>query len=166
MRGLIRVLGVDPTRRGLSFAVIEGNDRLVGWGSVGAKKLRTSLVRKAARRLIDEYQPDFVVLETPESSRRGRRSRRAIMTVRFEALEYAAGVRLVSRRQVQVAFASSGPTKTEVAKTIAARFPELKPSLPKERKPWASEDERMNIFDAASFALTALPGIELSRSAV
>jgi hypothetical protein len=37
---------------------------------------------------------------------------------------------------------------------IAKRFPEeLGSRLPPERKPWMSEDSRMNIFDAVALAL-------------
>jgi hypothetical protein len=33
-------------------------------------------------------------------------------------------------------------------------LPELTARLPRVRKPWMSEDERMSIFDAAAMALT------------
>ena len=45
--------------------------------------------------------------------------------------------------------------KNEIARFIAARFPELARSLPPERKPWMSEDSRMAIFDAAAFAFAS-----------
>jgi hypothetical protein len=40
-----------------------------------------------------------------------------------------------------------------MAQAVAARFPELAPRLPPQRKPWMSEDCRMAIFDAAAFVL-------------
>jgi len=45
----------------------------------------------------------------------------------------------------------------EVRKARAgdAGFPELARFLPRERKPWMSEDERMRIFDAAALAWLA-----------
>jgi len=48
---------------------------------------------------------------------------------------------------------SGVPNKDKRARFIAARFPELARSVPPERKPWMSEDERMAIFDAAAFGL-------------
>jgi hypothetical protein len=42
--------------------------------------------------------------------------------------------------------------KSQIARFIAARFPELADYVPRERKPWTSEDPRMAIFDAAAFA--------------
>ena len=42
--------------------------------------------------------------------------------------------------------------KYEIAIAIAKRFPELAPRLPRLRKPWMSEDDRMSIFDAIGLA--------------
>ncbi len=44
--------------------------------------------------------------------------------------------------------------KAQMARAIAARFPELTRSLPPERRPWVSEHYRMAIFDAAAFGLS------------
>ena len=150
-------------RRGLCFAVFEGPRRLVAWGCMGAAKLKPKLVRRATEKLIDEYEPDFVVLEASHGSRRGHRARRAIGIVREESLDYGAGVRMVSRTGVREAFATTGFTKHEIAQAIAKRFPELARLLPPPRQLWRSEPERMNVFDAASFALTALPDVERGR---
>jgi hypothetical protein len=40
--------------------------------------------------------------------------------------------------------------KYSVATVIAERFPELAPSLPRQRKLWEGEDYRMSVFDAAA----------------
>ena len=160
---MIRTVGIDPMRRGLCFAVIESEERLLGWGCTGAPRLLARYVRKAIWKLLDEYDPDYVVLEAPEGSRRGRRARRAIEIIQHEALEYGSGVRRVSRRDVQRAFASNGTSKHEIAQAVARQFPELRRSLPPRRKLGDSERERMNVFDAASFAITTLPGIEVDR---
>jgi len=48
-------------------------------------------------------------------------------------------------------------TKHGRARLVADRFPELEPFLPPVRKIWMHEDDRMSIFDAASFALACLP---------
>ena len=43
--------------------------------------------------------------------------------------------------------------KETIAAKVAERFPELRPYLPPPRKPWMSEDERMNVFDAVGLGL-------------
>jgi hypothetical protein len=62
----------------------------------------------------------------------------------------------VTRESVRRLFAPTGTTKFEIALAITKTFPELASRLPRKRKPWMSEDERMNLFDAVAFALTAL----------
>ena len=63
-------------------------------------------------------------------------------------------IRAFSRRHIRQAFAAEGAvTRQEIATAIPRRFPELAPRLPRERRPWMSEDYRMSIFDAVSFAL-------------
>lgn len=156
-------MGIDPMHRGLYFAVLESEEVLVGSGFRGAKKLHAPNVRNAIGKLLDEYEPDYVVLEATEGSWRRARARRAIALIEREALEYGAGVRLVSRMGVQRAFSASGLTKHSIAQAIARHFPELERSVPPLRALGDSEPERMNVFDAASFALTALPAIKVDR---
>ncbi len=52
-------------------------------------------------------------------------------------------------------FASIGAaTRYEIAQAIAQHVPELRRHLPRERKPWMSEDFRQCLFDSAALALT------------
>ncbi|MES3031684.1 MAG: hypothetical protein V4699_00365 [Patescibacteria group bacterium] len=61
-------------------------------------------------------------------------------------------VSLFSRAQVrQVYFADDVGTKHALAEILAKRFPdELGHRLPPKRKPWMSQDSRMDIFDAVA----------------
>ena len=60
-----------------------------------------------------------------------------------------------SRDQVMKTFIADGQgTKHVLAEIIAKRFPEeLGSRLPPKRRPWMSEDYRMNIFDAVALVL-------------
>jgi hypothetical protein len=45
-------------------------------------------------------------------------------------------------------------TKQEIAELLAGKYPdELASRLPPKRKPWKSEDTRMDIFDAVALAV-------------
>ena len=66
----------------------------------------------------------------------------------------------MTRAQVAQHFEASGGTKYEIAVAITRWLPELEGYLPPRRKLWFPEDERMNVFDAVSFALTALWPLE------
>jgi hypothetical protein len=47
-------------------------------------------------------------------------------------------------------------SKHDVAVSLAERFPELRPRLPRKRKAWTSEDPRMRIFDALALLMAHL----------
>ncbi|MHB8519870.1 MAG: RuvC family protein [Limisphaerales bacterium] len=152
----IRALAIDPTHRGFGFAVLEGPDRLIDWGVKTVRGNKQAGCLRKVRELVDQYQPTVVVLENcaARGSRRCARVQRLIERIRALAIKNGVKPRLVSRAQVRNAFAPAS-TKHEIACAIAERFPELAPLLPPVRKPWMSEDARMNIFDAVGMGMTA-----------
>jgi Holliday junction resolvasome RuvABC endonuclease subunit len=151
-----RVLAIDPTSKGFGFAVLEGPVFLADWGNKDAGRADSILALRHLGGLLDHYRPDVVVVEdvTKEGSRRRARVREMIGSI--ESIAAGRGILLarVSRHQVRVAFGGPCVTKQQIATAIADHFPELVPRLPPRRKAWMSEDERMAIFDAVSFALT------------
>ena len=152
----MRTLAVDPTTSGFGFVVLEGSEHLVDWGLGRLEKPESDLFQKRIEKLLDRTAPQVLVLEDMHESRRGER---AIAWARI-ALKSAEkrGIRVerVSRAEASKHFASSGKTRWEIGLAISHFFPELAPTLPKKRRIWESEDRRMTIFTAASFALTFL----------
>jgi Holliday junction resolvasome RuvABC endonuclease subunit len=151
----ICVLAIDPSTRGFGFAILEGPERLVDWGVKETKmdKKRRSL--KLIGELIDQYQPNVIVVEdyAGKGSRRCRRIQGLINDISKLAAKRKIKVRSFSRLKVKQVFSESGASnKYEIAVAIAKRFPELVPRLPRFRKPWMSEDYRMSIFDAVALA--------------
>jgi len=130
---------------------------LVDWGV--ARVWGTSEKELVARveDLLLRYQSNCLVLENLDSVTRVSRRTRRVRVLE----EYGKRSRLqllrVSRTSVRAAFQDTGVTKREIALAVSHLFPELEPHLPPVRKPWMSEDERMNVFDAVSFALTLIP---------
>ena len=152
----IRVLAVDPSTRGFGFAVLEGPERLVDWGVKETKVDKNKRTLKLVEDLIDRYKPTVIVVEDYEGkgSRRCRRIQGLINDISKLAAKRNIKVRSFSRVKVKQAFSESGASnKYEIAVTIANRFPELAPRLPRFRKPWMSEDYRMSIFDAVAFGI-------------
>lgn len=47
--------------------------------------------------------------------------------------------------------------KAAIARALADRFPELRSRMPRVRKLWTTEDERMHIFDALALAVVVMP---------
>jgi hypothetical protein len=149
-----RTLAFDPSTNGFGFAVLESRDQLIDWGvaRIWSKSTREFLARVEG--FIDRYQPDLIVLEDVNDTRRGTQARNRIIAIARFSLARRIPVRMVSRTQVRHAFRDYGLTKFEIALAIARMFPELAARMPRYRKPWMSEDARMNIFDAVSFIIT------------
>jgi len=152
-----RVLAIDPTTRGFGFAVLEGSENLIDWGVKEARDNKNSRCIQLIKELMDQYQPDAIVLE----NHRGKGSRRCtrIQKLLERILKLVTDKKITSnsfsKSQVKNAFFNVGvPTKLYIALAIGKKFPELAVRVPPYRKPWMSEDYRMSIFDAMALALT------------
>jgi hypothetical protein len=150
-----RVLAVDPLSRGVGFAVLEGNDKLIDWGIKTTGQADNTKSARAIDKLIDRFRPDILVLEDWDSAGSRRCGRVQTLLKRIAAKEgKRVLVRLVTRRQIR----AIGPlpltsTKQGRASFLAERFPDVQPFLPPVRKSWMPEDDKMAIFDALSFAV-------------
>jgi len=153
-----RVLAIAPSTRGFGFALFEGQGVLVDWGvkSVQGDKNRRSLTK--VEEMIVHYQPEVIALEdmAEEDSRRSNRIRTLSRRISALAARFNVHIEVCSRKQIrQVFFANGGGTKHALAEILARRFPEeLGLRLPPKRKPWKSEDCRMDIFDAVALAVS------------
>lgn len=151
-----RVLAIDPTSKGFAYVVLEGRDFLIDWGA--RHVAHESCFRTKIGVLCDRYAPNFMVLEGELGSRRGKRARARIVAAGQEAAARTMATVKVSQGQVRQELKTT--TKWQVAKMVAHQFPELKSRLPKPRRLWMTEDDRMNVFDALSFALSVLNELE------
>ncbi|MEI9966951.1 MAG: hypothetical protein WDN67_05020 [Candidatus Moraniibacteriota bacterium] len=151
------MLAVAPSSRGLGFAVLESQEKLVDWGvkSIRGDK-KTACLAKTVE-LIQTYQPGIIVLDdaSAPTSRRSPRIRQLISEIVAVAEREEIKVLLLSRERVKkILFGHDQATKQAVAEMLAARFPhELGFRLPPKRRPWMSEDYRMDIFDAVALAI-------------
>lgn len=155
-RSVLRVLALDPYSRGVGFAVFEGPENLIDWGLKSTKSADNKRAVRAIEKLINRLRPDVLVLEDWNANG-ARRCNRIEALLKRSAARRRDGltVRLVSRRQLRaIGTLPQVGTKYGRALLIAERFPELLAFLPPVRKPWMNEDDRMSIFDAATFALS------------
>ena len=152
-----RILAVAPSTRGVGFAVLEGKETLVNWGvkSITGDKNSHSLAR--IKELITQYEPAVLVLEDclAAKSRRNPRIRSLGKRIIKLATNHRLLIKLFSREQVNRIFFMEGKgTKHALAEMLAQRFPEeLGFRVPPQRKPWTSEDCRIDMFDAVALAL-------------
>lgn len=150
----IRVLAIDPQHKGFGFVIFEERDRLIEWGTISVQEPKHAGTISRIANLCERYDVGMIVVEecAAVGSRRCARVKRLIAGIRRWAIGKRLRVKSYSRGDVRRALGV--PTKEEIAALVAARYPELVPSLPPERKCWMSEDLRMSVFDAASLALT------------
>lgn len=151
------VLSLDITPKGFAYAFMEGPERLVRCGHSQCRRKRdASVCISKVEELIEQLSPDLLVLEKwgPES-RRSPAGKRLMDAIIKKAETLHLPVRKVSREEVRSVFAGFQKNKHQIALAISLWFPELEKKLPPERKPWQSESDRMALFDAVSFALTA-----------
>ena len=166
----MRILGIDPHSKGISYAVLENGDKLIDWSTKRLPKRKTKVANikpscKAYYRddlvimenLIELFSPDAIVCEdwTAQSSRRGVR-----VTTVLEQINLLAAMRKLplykySRLQMMGTFIEYGAkTKHDVASYLGAFFPDLQLRVPKKRKAWMSEGVWMNVFMALAFCVT------------
>lgn len=151
----LKVIGIDPTSRGFAYAFLEGSAHLVDWGLVHVLIRTDRSVFLRVEEIFSRTAPDLIVLEDGRGTKRRERARRLIKGIKRIAKRRKLPVRFVSRSRVREVFQPAS-TKQEIAEAIVRGFPELQSRLPRPRKPWTSEDERMSIFDALSFCIAAL----------
>jgi Holliday junction resolvasome RuvABC endonuclease subunit len=152
-----RILGVAPSSRGLGFAVLEGLNTLVDWGVKSAMEDKNDSSVRKLEEMLAHYQPDLMVVENTSITpiRRSERIRALTKRIVHSAKSRRVAVRSFSREEVMRTFFADGRgTKYAAAEIIAKRFPEeLAGRLPPKRRPWMSEDYRMDIFDAVALCL-------------
>lgn len=157
----IRILAIAPLSRGLGYAVMEGPDKLVACGNKAILGDKNARALAWVNRFIQFYQPDVLVLPnvTAADTRRAPRIKTLHRKIVAWAGKLQLKLRLVSVTQVRTYLLGEAKgTKFAVAQMLAEKFPdELGKRLPPKRRPWMSEDPRMDIFDAVGLAVAFWP---------
>lgn len=155
-----RIMAVSPSTYGFGFAVLEGKDTLVDWGSKSAKgDNKNAQCLKNVEKLIARSKPEVMVLENclAKSCRRRVRTRALIQAIADLAPAHGISVAHYSKEQVKQVFLSDGnTTKYGLAEAMAKRFPEdLGARLPAKRKLWENENPWMDVFEAVALVLAS-----------
>lgn len=149
------LLGLEPTKRGLAFAVFSGG-RLLDWGRVHRSRRHDEVA--LLDRLFERYGVDVLVIEDPdaEGCRRGPRVRRLIRKLGDHAKARRIRTVAPARKAARAAWQTSERRTNEaIAGAIAEVFPVLRPLVPRPRKSFMPEDERVRVFGAVMLVLAA-----------
>ncbi|MEI6078996.1 MAG: hypothetical protein WCS94_25710 [Verrucomicrobiota bacterium] len=157
----VRILAIAPLSRGLGYAVMEGPDKLVACGNKAVLHNKNAGALAWVKKFLQFYQPDVLVLPNVQAkdTRRAVRIKTLHRNIVALAQKQQLKVRLVSVTQVRERLLGDKKgTKQAVAEALAKTFPvELESRLPPKRRPWMSEDPRMDIFDAVGLAAVFWP---------
>lgn len=150
-------LAIDPTSRGFGYALFEGPQTPLDWGTTEIRSDKNESSLERIKKLISFYHPEIIILEDC-SEGQGRRCPR-VKELLEQIKEYSClqkiPVRKYSSSQVQEVFSFAGVrTKQQIAEQICEWLPRFSSHLPPKRKIWMSEDQRMGIFDAIALILT------------
>lgn len=152
-----RILAVAPSARGFGFVVMEGERTIIECGGRVAYGDKNAQSLAKLEKLLKSCRPGVLVLQDVEAkgSRRAPRIKTLIRQIKAAAGKLNIQVKLISGKQLRISLlGNSKGTKQEIAEMLAMQFPdELASRLPPKRKPWTSEDGRMDIFDAVAVAV-------------
>ena len=157
----VRILAIAPLSRGLGYAVMEGPDRLVACGNKVILRDKNAEALAWVKKFIQFYQPDVLVLPDVNAKDTHRAPRIQSLHRQIVALakKHRLKLPLISAtRQRQQLLGNPKATKQAMAEALAKTFPvELGSRLPPKRRPWTSEDPRMDIFYAVGLAVVFWP---------
>jgi Holliday junction resolvasome RuvABC endonuclease subunit len=161
-----RILSLAPSNKGFGFAVIEGVSVLANWGVRSVKGDKNEESIRQVRKLIRDYEPDVIVLEDPNSTRRSPRIRELAMKIAHLATTCQLPVVAFSRGEViQTFLGKPAGSRHDVAQKLATQFPEeLGFDLPPKRKHWLNENYYMDMFDAVALGLMIRSCVRRKRS--
>lgn len=152
-----RILAVALSFGGFGFVVMEGQKTIIEFGRRVADGDKNAQSLAKMKKLLNFYQPDALVLQDVEAkgSRRYPRIKTLNRQMKRVAEKHKIKVKLISKEQLRtLLLGNPRGTKQEMAEMLAAQFPdELASHLPPKRKPWKSEDSRMDIFEAMALAV-------------
>jgi Holliday junction resolvasome RuvABC endonuclease subunit len=152
------VLALYPNARGIGYACLENQKKLVDSGVVQVYPISNGKILKRVVKFIAFYKPDLIVVQDcdGENSRYSRRVGRLVDDIVKHSKEIKVPVYRYTREQIRDAFEVFGAkTKDEIAHQITVWFKQLKPLAPTLRKDDGdAEHYNMGIFDALSLAIT------------
>lgn len=154
----LRVLAVAPSTTGFGYAILEEPFKLVDWGAKRVTGARASQSIAKVRELAELYLPNLIALPAIDTTSARRLTRAQQLVQDITKLSRVINLDLEFSSQADVKeyfFAGCPATKHDLATILAAHFPdELGTRVPPKRRPWMSEDYRMDIFAAVGLAVT------------
>jgi hypothetical protein len=155
-----RILAVVPNTPGFGYAVLEGHDVLVKWGTKWVRGDKNKGSLKALKQLLNYHHPHVLVLENISDTKRSERIRSLNRRMRTMTKSFKVPVLDFSKKELKQHFLQDDNAKKyDIAKAAAEKYPEeLGYLLPPRRNFYDSEPPRMSVFEAVALALMVRHG--------
>ncbi len=156
-----KILAIDPGTREMGIALLEGS-KLLYHGVTSVPKQKSPhetlrLGRKIILRLINDFQPHVLVVEKTFFANNRSTALLNVFVDEIRAIGKRKGLYVIryAPSTVKKFICGNGRAgKDEVAKVVAARYPELKVYLSQDRK-W-KESYHHNMFDAVALGIMGI----------
>lgn len=152
------LLAIYPNTKGFGFACLEVEtpQNLIDSGVFNVRPLNNARLLKQVKFYIGFHEPEIILLrDTDNTTNTNERLKAFSDELELYAAEKKLVVHRYSKEQIRAVFEIFGATtKTEIARKICTWFADLRPRMPKERKPWLEEDYNLGVFNAVSLAVT------------
>ena len=157
----VRILAIAPTSRGFGYAVMQGPNWILACGNKAILQNKNARALVWVDKFIRHYQPSVLMLPDVNASdtHRAKRIKNLHQQIGVLTRKHQVKLKLVTATKMRERLLDdSKGTKQAMAEALAKLFPEeLKSRLPPKRRPWMSEDPRMDIFDAVGLAVVFWP---------
>lgn len=157
----IRILAIAPTSRGFGYAVMQGPKWILACGNKAILQNKNARALVWVDKFIRHYQPSVLILPDVNASdtHRAVRIKNLHRQIGEVARKHQLKLKLVRATKMRERLLGNPKgTKQAMAESLAEMFPEeLKSRLPPKRRPWMSEDPRMDIFDAVGLVAVCWP---------
>ena len=156
------VLAISPYTNGFGYAVFHSQQELIDWGVTNLYYNKYNTVLNRLDLLLNHYKPHAVTILKPNTTDTHK-------TLAMKITESLSKLCVLSttpllrldREDVRNLFSTFGATtKESIATKLVEFLPELKIYKPPHRAVWEREHRNMQIFDAASLALTFYDQLE------
>ena len=151
-----RVLILDLRSRRFGYVIFEGPHTLLDWGIRTYTEGKHSSLGRRLNDLKSMFAPSVILVRNAvERNPIGQAAiRLALHNLMAFAKRALVTVLLIDESSRRGFFSREAKVnKHDIARMMAAQFPELSWRLPPKRKPWQSEPTRQSIFDAASLGV-------------
>jgi Holliday junction resolvasome RuvABC endonuclease subunit len=153
-----RILAIDPGTRKMGIAILERKELIYSAVKVLKRTIPHELLEEAKRtilRLIDDFKPEFLAVEKPFFFQYKRLRLLATLVEEIEILGRKRKLKVFAYfpKTIRKLLVGDGnATKEQVARVLAAKYPDLTIYLRQDRL-W-KEKHWQNMFDAIAVGLT------------